>query len=424
MRARGWWRRWSGRWFGGGGDVALLRQTALRLGAQAALTVAAIVVLLAGVAVLVVVDSQHAAELELVQDTALRADDVNDPPSDVWMTIGGAKGWTYTSGMPRWLPDQQALARVTASTDPNYVDLSFLDAHGHNYLVRTQRRDNEIVQAALDLHADAEERERLLTAFFASGVLGLVLAAVAGVWLGRRAVGPLAASLALQRRFVADAGHELRTPLTLLSTRAQMVRRDLRRGTDIERVKSDVDNLVADAQHLSAIIEDMLMAVDPRGEAPTERVDVAELAAHVVRAGQAGAGAIRLTIGGADAVLVRGVPTALRRAVTALVDNAIRHAHSEVNVTVRDGANAEIEVRDDGAGIDPALLPRLFDRFVSTGNATTGGNGTRRYGLGLALVSEIAARHGGRVQASNAADGGAVLLLTLPTVTRDEDPAD
>jgi signal transduction histidine kinase len=112
--------------------------------------------------------------------------------------------------------------------------------------------------------------------------------------------------------------------------------------------------------------------------------------------------------------VVRGSPAGLRRAVTALADNAIRHAASEVLVEVTTpGASVVVQVTDDGPGIDAAMLPRVFDRFASTGEG--GGVGTRRYGLGLALVSEIVNRHGGSVSASNATAGpGAVIRLELP----------
>ena len=392
-------------------DATLLRRTALRLGIQVTLAVAAIVLLLAAVAVVVVLDSQQHDANTLVADTVARADDVNDPPSDVWMTIQSGPQRISTVGTPAWLPDLPALNRVASSADPAYVDVETLHTHDHTYLVRTQRRGDIIVQAALDMHSDAEERNRLLIALLTSGCLGLLLSGVAGFWLGRRAVSPLSAALALQRRFVADAGHELRTPLTLLSTRAQLIRRDLSRRVDEHTLRSDVDGLVEDARHLAAIMEDLLLAADPRGETPRERVDLPYLAERAINAVDPDGDRVSLT---ATPVTVLGSPTALRRALTALLDNATRHASARVRVTIRrEGHNAVVNVHDDGPGIDPVMLPQLFDRFASAGSAPTP-TGRRRYGLGLALVSEIAGRHGGRVQADNAPDGGAVLTLTLP----------
>ena len=105
---------------------------------------------------------------------------------------------------------------------------------------------------------------------------------------------------------------------------------------------------------------------------------------------------------------------ALHRALTALVDNALRHARSTVSVAaarVRD--HVVVTVTDDGPGIDPQVAPRLFDRFAAGTSAAEPGR--RRYGLGLALVAEIAAAHRGDVDVG--APPGTTLRITLPCRT-------
>lgn len=403
----------------------MLRRTALRLGAQAALTVAAIVALLAGVAVLLVLHSQQLDAQNLVRDTANRADDVNDPPSDVWMVLRTDAGQAATRNIPAGLPYLAAIDGVVANPDPAATDVRNVRIHDRDYLVRTQRRPTgAIVQVALDLRAGDAERVRLLEGLVLSGGLGLALAALTGVWLGSRAVRPLSAALALQRRFVSDAGHELRTPLTLLSTRAQLIGRQLRAGEagGDAALMSDVDGLVLDARQLAEILEDLLLSADPGARSPVEPVDLGALAEQVAAANAPAAGGIALEcVAPAGSVTVLGAPAGLRRALNALVDNAIRHARSRVTLSVaRRGGRAVVTVRDDGSGIDPALLPRLFERFASG----SGAGERRRYGLGLALVSEIAGRHGGEVTAHNAPDGGAVLEITLPlSAHREPSPA-
>ena len=235
----------------------------------------------------------------------------------------------------------------------------------------------------------------------------------------------------MQRRFVADASHELRTPLTLLSTRAQLVRRELRAGTDPATLADEVDGLVVDARNLGNVLEDLLVAVDPRTHQRRERVDVGRLAGEVAAAAAAAARAegvdVRCTVEGGtgsqgERVVLDASVAALRRALTALVDNAVRHASSEVLVTVRGTpGHVVVDVSDDGPGIEAELIPRLFDRYET---AQPPGSAQRGYGLGLALVSEIATGHGGTVTARNiersGPDGpsaGALLELTLPRRT-------
>ena len=72
-------------------------------------------------------------------------------------------------------------------------------------------------------------------------------------------------------------------------------------------------------------------------------------------------------------------------------------------------------MRDHGTGIDPADLPYVFDRFFRGANS----RGRQGSGLGLAIVRQVAAQHGGSVEAANAPDGGAVFTLRLPTVASD-----
>jgi signal transduction histidine kinase len=397
--------------------TALLQRATWRMGAQVSLCLAAIVVLLCGIAVFVVCCSQRVADNTLLTQTAAVADDVGDPPPNMWLMMRSSDGrWEITRGTPPGLPDMGAASEVTRTGRTLTRQYHF--ANGANYTTYTERRGNETIQTILDLAADHRERNRLVLAMLVSGGVGLVLAAGAGVVFGRRAMRPLAEALALQRRFVADASHELRTPLTLLSTRAQMLQRHFHQGGTEKVLTDEVEGVVGDARNLASILDDLLLTVDTRAQPPTSPVNLRELAEEVVAASIPSAAERSITIrtrGSIEDVLVRGTPTALRRTLTALLDNAVRHASTTVVVTVdRLGSEAILEVSDDGPGIDTAVLPHLFDRFSSTGSAHP--EARRQYGLGLALVSEVAARLGGTVSARNAIDGGAMLRVMLPAL--------
>src|SRR4029079_3298592 len=197
-------------------------------------------------------------------------------------------------------------------------------------------------------------RRRVLAAMLTAGAAGLLLAAAGGAWLSRPALQPLWAALALQRRFVADAGHELRTPLTLLGTRAQLVRRRLQQVRDgrwpqrwsdgarttgalAEHALDEVDGVVADTVHLAAILEDLLLAADPLPARAHRVVDLTALCHDVVRSAGAVAQERGLVLRGPAAtdgpVEVVGSAVALNRALTALGDNAQRTAPRTVGAT-------------------------------------------------------------------------------------------
>jgi signal transduction histidine kinase len=395
-------------------DAVILRRTALRIGIQTGVAVAITVLVLSGVAILVVLQSQHQAQNDLIDTAIARADDVNDPPAGIWLIMRKDGSLSASPGLPAGLPDTDQLDLTAADHSARSVDLTL---HHREFRVRTQPYGSAgVIQAVLDLAADNAQRTRLMDAFLLVGGFGLVLSAAIGAWLGRRAVAPMADALALQRRFVADAGHELRTPLTLLSTRAQLIRRSLRQRPDPVTLESDVDNLVRDTSQLAGILDDLLLSVDPRESVVAERVDLGGLAERVVeRVRPAAEGRdVSLSLSASGANVVLGSETGLGRALTALLDNAVRHARAEVVVSVGSvGGDLVAEVSDDGPGIDPAILPTLFARFATT-PADGARGGARRYGLGLALVSEIAAHHGGSVSVVKTDGGGATFRLRLP----------
>jgi signal transduction histidine kinase len=395
-------------------DEQVLRRTALRVGLQTAAAVAVTVVGLAAVAVFVMLQGQHHADDDLVS-TAIARTDVTDPPAGTWVVIQDGDVREATPGLPPGLPDAGEIRLVVANGIARSIDTTI---HQREYRVDTERlADGRVIQALLDLESDHAERSRMLVAFLASGIAGLVVAAAVGAWLARRAVAPMARALALQRRFVADAGHELRTPLTLLSTRAQLIRRSVGDGMDPDTLRSDVDGLVRDAHQLTDILDDLLLAADPRRISDNELVELPSLVTQAVDSARplADEHGIALSCTTTDEPPpVAGASASLRRAVIALLDNAIRHATSHVRLTIgTSGTNAIIDVADDGPGLAPDAVPTVFARFATS--PVDGRPGTRRrYGLGLALVSEIAARHGGSVSVVDTDGPGATFRLRLP----------
>jgi signal transduction histidine kinase len=396
-----------------------LRRTARRLGLQAGALI--LLCLLAGAGVqwvLVERSAESAARADLAAVTA-SIDKPDEAPPDILVTIVDARGELSSHALPDGLPVRADLRAVetTGVTRERSLRLS-----GHEYLVRTERTSRRTgtrtVQAALDRQPIEEESHRLLLGLLWAGVVGVSLAALAASWLARRAVAPMAETIALQRRFVADASHELRTPLTLLSTRVQLLARRLR--PDNDDLRPDLEGVLADAQSLTDILEELLLAVDARQMQDRQRFDLSGVAEETVASARAEAQSrgVALELDASDPVMVTAAAPAVRRAVLALVDNALDHAASRVHVGVaREGRKAVVRVEDDGQGIAPEVLPRVFDRFSSSREAVSGSSGRRHYGLGLALVADIARAHGGRVSARNrGVDHGAVMTLELPAV--------
>jgi signal transduction histidine kinase len=233
----------------------------------------------------------------------------------------------------------------------------------------------------------------------------------------------LAAAVARERAFTADSSHELRTPLAILTAEVELARD---RAAD-PVTRAGLGTALAEAGRLSGLVDDLLvLARADAGQLEGRRpLDLDELVGVVVSrfATLAARRGIRLRTDGA--AVVRGDPVGVERAVSNLVDNALRHTPDGGTVTVEvratGPASAEIIVRDTGPGVPEDRLSGLFDRFSRVDDARHEPGGA---GLGLAIVAAVAAAHGGRVTAANSAGGGLVATLTLCPAGRSSVPAE
>jgi signal transduction histidine kinase len=228
----------------------------------------------------------------------------------------------------------------------------------------------------------------------------------------------LGAAFGMQRRFAADAAHELRTPLTALGLQIQLLERapdDAARAAAIARLKDGV-------KRATRLVQQLLTLARLEPDAAEQRFAPLALAAVARRAAAdlaplADAKPVTLAVEADDAVQVNGADEGLAILAANLVDNAIRYALPDGRVVVRarrEGADAVLEVADDGPGIAPDERDRVFDRFYRGAGTEAPGSG-----LGLAIARQIAELHGGRMEIGEGLDGrGVTVRLRLPALPR------
>ncbi len=396
------------------GDEVLVRRAARGVAVQAAAAVALAMMLLIALVTIVVVRGQAGAADDLLRSAVATAADVGDPPASTWLVMAEPRGTAVSPGLPTELLPELAGMRARATSQ---VELATVKDDGDEYRIATGVTKGRPVQAVLDLATIHDERVRMLQAMGFASVVGLLFAGLLGVLLGRRAVRPLAEALLLQRRFVADAGHELRTPLTLLSTRAQLLDHALQGSGLSDQVLQDSRGVVQDTKRLGEVVDELLVAADPRGDEDHEPVELGYLAAAVAESAGAHAeqSGVRLHSDKTEAsFLVLGSASAIRRAVLALVDNAIDHTPRDGEVRLelrRSRGDVILAVSDTGPGIGPEAAQRVLRRFDSGGHRA----GRAHYGLGLALSHDVANRHGGQLRLAPS-DVGATFELVLPAL--------
>lgn len=226
---------------------------------------------------------------------------------------------------------------------------------------------------------------------------------------------------ALEHHRIADllgvVAHDLRSPLHAIALQAALLRPV--RGQPERRKRRPVEAIDRNIARMNRLIEDLLdLARLDAGPLPIarERVPVGELLVEAVELHQDAAAAAATTLrwqsepGLPDVWVDRG---RMLQVLDNLISNALRFAPGgTVAVGARAGARADevdLEVVDDGAGIEPADLPRLFDRFWRA--TSSSGHGV---GLGLAIVKGIVEAHGGRVWVESAPGAGSAFRFTAP----------
>ncbi|MCW2952057.1 MAG: sensor histidine kinase [Conexibacter sp.] len=327
-------------------------------------------------------------------------------------------------------------------------DVSDLTVRGTSLRVLTLRaRGSGALQVARPLTEADNELERILVVLAVVAAAGIALAAGLGALVARTALAPvsdftrrsealardpdvtermavrgddelarlarsfnttldaLERSVDAQRHLVADASHELRTPIASLRANIQTLdEADRLPPADRAALRADI---VAELDELTALVGDVVELA--RGSKRARVLDdvrldrIVEALVERARARAVGPTDVRLAL---EPTVVRGEPDRLERAVSNLLDNAIKWSPpgGVVELELRDGT---LSVRDHGPGFDAADLPHVFERFFRADRA----RGMPGSGLGLAIVRQAAEAHGGRVEAANAAGGGALMRV-------------
>lgn len=397
-------------------EHALIRGTARRITLQTAALFAVCLVAIGALAVFFILRAQTADAQRQLRAAVVDEDAITDPPAGI-VVYQSADGRVQSSALLRGYPLDAAAVNSVAAGGPTLT--GEVTARGREYQLRTARRGEVTVQAALDLTGQNRERHRLVEGLAAAGGVGIVIAIAIGSITARRAMRPLEEASLRQQRFVADASHELRTPLTQAHLRAQLLQRSLQDVDGHPDLAAEAGRLVNSTRQLGDIIEELLISAqlnaDPTTMVP---VDLDQVAREVVEAEQARArerGVLLSARSNGGPYIVPGSPTALRRVLNALVDNAIGHVGEGGRITVaihRNGGHAPTvvcDVIDDGHGIEPGATEKIFERFARGAH----GSG-RRFGIGLALAREVVEAHDGTLTATGQKGMGATFRIVLP----------
>lgn len=286
----------------------------------------------------------------------------------------------------------------------------------------------------LDLQ-DQQNNQILMTILLAS-LTGLLGAALITLFVTSRALGPIRAAFAAERRFVASASHELRTPVAVMRASAEILQRE-------DLVKPDgrklVEDIIGESDRLARLVSDLLALASAEAGAITVHPQPIELRSFVTDLARR-AEAIAAEKGVRVEVVQQGLdravdnelvvsadPDRMAQLLLIFIDNAIDHSPAGGTVRlvvgpVNEGGKQRVSVgvADEGPGVPHAERARIFEPFARlAGRRRETGN----TGLGLAIARILAARQQATLHVEDAAGGGAVFSVWLPRRPGSESPA-
>jgi len=343
------------------------------------------------------------------------------PASGTIAVLVAADGTILPPGIPPTLTDAQGIEQARALTASQQGEVVVRSTTIEGAPVRTLSRVVLLggQPFVVQVFGDRSTEERTLQVLFAILVVGGFIVLAASVLLGRvyadRALVPVRDAMRRQREFAAEASHELRTPLTVMRSGLELLRRHP--DQSVAEVGTTLDDLEAETDHMTALVEDLLLLARTDSgvvELELTSTDLAEVVLDVVPAmaplAASRGSEVEMDV---ESAPLRGDIARLRQLVTILVDNAIRHGRPEagrISVRVRGGAEVSLIVEDDGPGLTAEELDHVFERFWRSPNAPDGGTG-----LGLSIGRWIAERHGGSLTAATREPTGAAFTARLPS---------
>ena len=329
-----------------------------------------------------------AAQMRVGGDNALAFDVVeNDGNRFIVATGGGLPGWDrilgYSLRSLAWPALAISVVFGLLIAGAIAMSVSYISERLHSAAEAAARIDPKAPRGLLPTEETPAELMPLTTALNA-------------------ALDQIAGNMETQRRFMNNVAHELRTPLTVMRGRVDALPNDQMRlalTTDISRLTTIVSSMLQLAR-----LHSSELPFEPLQLNTIARAVLADLAPLILDNGAD----VALEEEGERRALIEANEPTVRAAIANLVDNALRHAKAKSTIMVKVIDGAVIEVADDGIGIAASDRPQMTEPFNRMSPNSTGA------GLGLTIVRDIMAAHGGTLTILGRPGGGTVMRLVFP----------
>lgn len=251
--------------------------------------------------------------------------------------------------------------------------------------------------------------------FIASGFFGYMLAG--------KTLRPIQEMVDEQNRFISDASHELRTPLTSLKSAMEVSLRD--KQFNLKDAKTLIVESIEEVNKLQSLAESLLQLAQYQlrsNHPPFQKFEAEQLIVTAVKKVTPSAKLKKIRIETKTIKqTVNGNQDALTDLLVILLDNAIKYspAHSQITIKVTKKASSlYIDIRDQGIGMKPSEIEKIFDRFYRADNARSTSGTTNGYGLGLSIAKKLVDIHKGTISVKSTSGKGSTFTIKLPILQK------
>lgn len=293
----------------------------------------------------------------------------------------------------------------TMTTDKRVIDRGFIRNVSH-------------IQLIYNLEPEMKMLDTLLYVLGIGGLVSILIALFAGLFLAKRALVPIQLSWEKQQQFIADASHELRTPLSVILVNLERLFRSPERT--IEEESEHIMVSIQETRRLNKLVGDLLtLARSDSNELQILKQKVAmdelvQKSVHTFRQLAVVRG-IEIETDIQQPLELNGDQERIQQLLVILLDNALKYSNEQGKIAVsckREGQGITLVVKDNGIGIAKEDIPYVFDRFFRADKMRS--RQTDGTGLGLSIAKWIVDAHGGRIRVESEEGAGATFTVWLP----------
>jgi signal transduction histidine kinase len=290
-------------------------------------------------------------------------------------------------------------------------------------LFQDDRRDNNFspstqVNAFINDRID-EGRHALLARFVVVNLLVLAGGSVLSYYLARRTLQPIEDSMEAQSQFISDASHELRTPLTSIQTVNEVALRN--KKLNIAEARSVLGHNIEEVEKLKVLTDGLLKLARQDSQSVADAisgpVNVQDIASEAMNRVMQAALSKNIAIDDkTPPIQLLGDSQTLTQALVILLDNAIKYSPDNTTIYVeaaKKNKTVSVSVRDEGPGIRPYDLRKVFDRFYRADQSRSARH-VAGNGIGLALAKKIVEQQHGEIAAMSTVGKGSTFVITMP----------